>query len=310
MTVDDLETEVRALSAEDQALLLSRLALPFSPEQRSSTWSGADDWIRIEDLEERHRSKPHIVFERSQIVDGDDTEESIDILAAIKANPAAIGHPFILFAIKRWVQMVSDYCYFPKIDKVASQRRDIAKRHLERVSEALIEGAKDRAIPKEIARFYLYKGLSPRGPMYGILFRVWEILSKGEISKMSTSKSKIAAIEKKLADDKWPEHDAIVKWPKHGATEVIDFLKSDKGKRCLSQRRSWTVMRSSYDAWRQCLDMNTQRRYRVELKKHEPTGLSLWSLGGPDFSISDIAIALSDWFSWPTIPLQKARRDV
>src|SRR5262249_5990668 len=112
------------------------------------------DWVKIEDSSGQFRKRPVIIVNyfreefrqrlagAKQILD-----ERIDILATVKGNPASIGHPLILFAIKRWVEMIRNHRALASknVDPASTEKYTVAKEHLNNLWSALIEGAEERA---------------------------------------------------------------------------------------------------------------------------------------------------------------------
>jgi hypothetical protein len=99
--------------------------------------------IEINDSEGRDLLKPRIT-----ILYRDGAKKSIDILDSVKNNAASMGHPAIIYAIKRWEEIIRIYHH------QASRRHDkiydIAAKHLRGIGSALLEGAKERAVSKEV----------------------------------------------------------------------------------------------------------------------------------------------------------------
>lgn len=301
--LEELEREIRKLSNEDQAELFVRLGLPEHLKP-CDTIAARDidelvrlgvlhDWVKIEDQGE-HQRRPVITIEtaakRLHLVK-DDSDASIDIFATIKNNPASIGHPLILLAILRWVNMVSGNQALAHKDDALQQKLEIAKGHLKQIGDALIEGAKERATPMEFATLYHYKSHWPEGSQYGTLSTAWRMLADDQIKNTRNSKIKLEILRQKLLETNHTTR---------SINEIISFL--DENKTFLSRRRSWPATSSVYDAWRLGLTQDTFRTYSSMAKKQARRLTEYCSPqegDNPYYFISDIANILGNWLSIP-----------
>lgn len=291
MTVDELETEIRALSPNDRAQLFIRLALPEEHRVSRKLPSVINDWIRIDDSTE-HQERPQIAIERKTFGNADIGEHTIDILASIKRNPASIGHPLILVTILRWTEMIRRNRGLSSKVPSSKKKYKIAEQYLKRVGEVLIEGAKERAVPKEYALLYSNGNLDAH--WYGILHDVWEILADSEVKGIKRNDLKLHTIQQKLRDSDHSEK---------GIEGVSVFLTSSEGKRVMLKRRSWQNTLSIYQAWRVGLQQDTYRKYKHSAAKQSEQERSNYSFTLDTdfnyFSVTTIANALGDWFAWP-----------
>lgn len=292
MTVDELETEIRALSPNDRAQLFIRLGLPEEHRVSRKLPSVLNDWIRIDDSME-HQGRPQIAMERKTFGNGDIGEHTIDILGSIKVNPASIGHPLILVAILRWTEMIRRNRALSGKVPSSKKKYKIAEQFLKRVGKVLIEGAKQRAIPKEYALLYSNENLGAH--WYGILHDVWKILADSEINGIKRYDFKIQDIQQRLKDSDHSEK---------GIEGISVFLMSDEGKLVMSKRQSWLNTLSIYEAWRVGLQQDTYRRYKHSASKQGERERSdhrfTLDTDFNYFSVTTIADALGDWSAWPT----------
>lgn len=190
MTVDEIEKEIKALSANDRKDLFARLGVvdPINPLCGDVR---IDDWVGEDQL------RP-----RSTIIYPDGLEESIDIIASVESNPVSIGHPAILLAIKRWEHIVL-YRHAQSRSPVYQSTKpdfvELAQMHLERVGSALLKGAKDRALPKEEALDVYIQKLGLDTDYYYLHF-AWQLLDADEIKKARRLELRLKLLEDQLSN--------------------------------------------------------------------------------------------------------------
>src|SRR5215831_17100635 len=125
--------------------------------------------------------------------------ETIDIIKSVENNAVSIGHPAVLTAIWLWEQTVR-YSKSTQIGDGQSPRErsiagayKLAKKHLERVGQALLKGANVRAISKAAvfaARTTEYD--------YGRLRLAWEILGTKEVKNIRNSDLQLSLLKIKM----------------------------------------------------------------------------------------------------------------
>ena len=191
MTVDELATEIEKLSSTERDELYRR----FDVVDRSKI-RGAE--IMIDDWQGKDKISP-----RATIVYANGTEETIDIIASVEANAVSIGHPVILCAIQRWEDTIIyskaltlSTPYLPS----RAEFVEIATRHLKNLVKAVLKGAKNRRISKELAvdLFVVKLGLQDD---YVVLHKAWEWLGEEAIKGVRNQQQKIKKLEKQLRSD-------------------------------------------------------------------------------------------------------------
>lgn len=297
MTIDELEREIRDMSSEDCLRLFERLGLGEAAKMLHAT-------VWIYDLNKSDRDKPRAVIEYK-----DGFKETIDIIESVRNNAASIGHPVILLAIHRWEQIVRYHRSFRgKKEYLDLFRREplrlkaddtlfkIAQDHLESIGEALLKGAKKRALTKE-AIFVMAVGGLGYDVEYSYLRLATELLTTEEIKKIRNIKRKLNVIREKLErlgserfllrceeDFNISDEEFRELRDKFLITPIIDFLKSENGGRFLHQEinltsksyftklvrpeapskfqlpekdNKWREIVNEFDAWR--FDMSAER---------------------------------------------------
>lgn len=185
--IDDLIKQIEALSDKDRAFVLERLY--------------QEKIIVINDWLGQNKQQPCAVIIYSR-----DQWESIDIIASVKNNAVAIGHPAILVAIRRWEQAVLNQYPLSRSKKDKDKQKQsnkpetrnskarwkaargdfkwIAEDHLERIGKALLEAAKS---PKHRrSSLNIFKTLMQRIEIdINYLKLIWRILSQDEIHNKS-----------------------------------------------------------------------------------------------------------------------------
>lgn len=198
MTIDELEKEIRGLSYDDSLQLFERLGLGEAAKMLQAR-------IQIHDLNEENEGKPRAVIKYN-----DGSEESIDIIESVRKNAASIGHPAILLAIHRWEQLVHYHRAFRgKSEYLELFRRNplklrpgatlykIARSHLERVGQALLEGARMRALKAEEV-FIMAVGDLGYDTRYYYLRLSAELLATNELKNISDIEEKLEVMRQKL----------------------------------------------------------------------------------------------------------------
>ena len=302
VNLEALEREIRALSKEDRAELFVRLGLPKS-HRPYGIIKGLDidefiraerlnDLIRIDDMVGEYKQKPRITIksiERRLKLANNSDFETIDIFACISNNPAAIGHPLILFVIQRWIAIARYYRVLSKEHSSWLEMYKIAEVHLQRLGCVLLETAKESDIQYEYARIHLYKQDFKERPKYGVLFAAWNLLTQNDIKNTRNNDLKLKKMKEYLC--------GLEYFLDYAIDEVITFFR--KNRRFVSQRRSWVATSKAYEAWNLSLDQATLRRYNTKANKQGSRlqGVRLGPPASEIVTVSDIANAIGDWFS-------------
>jgi hypothetical protein len=191
MTVDELASEIKRLSPTERENLYQHLGVVDQAK-----WRGAE--IRIDDWQGKDKVSPRATIEYA-----DGTAETIDIIASIQANAVSLSHPAMLCAIQRWEEAVvysNALIISPPYLPSRANYVELAKKHLKRLSAALLNGAKKRRIPKELAvdLFVVKLGLQDD---YVVLHKAWEWLGETEIKTTRNTQQKLKKIESLLRSD-------------------------------------------------------------------------------------------------------------
>jgi hypothetical protein len=239
-----------------------------------------------------YKQKPRITIksiERRLKLANNGDFETIDIFDCIRNNPAAIGHPLILFVIKRWIAIARYYRVLSRDRSSWFEMHTVAEAHLRRVGCILLETAKESRIPYEYARIYLYAKDFKEYPKYGVLGAAWKSLAQDDIKNIRCEDLKLKRIRLEL--------NKVEGFLGYAVDEVISFLKENS--HFLSRRRSWIATLRAYEAWKLSLNQDTLRRYNTKAMKQNKHLESMES--GPPIStivtVSDIANEIGDWFS-------------
>jgi hypothetical protein len=291
--VEQLENEIRKLPSDLRANLYTRLGLSETYKAKRNVPLHFEDWITLNDSSAQYKEKPQIKVTYRDSSDIDAGEDVIDIVDSVKKDLRCMGHPLILFAILRWSVIVEWKHSLAKKDVKSAEEYQTAKAHLQRIGAALFEGAKERAVPKEFASIY---GQFPeRGGRYGTLAYAWRVLADDSVKKIRNINLKLEEIQKRLQAEHSEEN----------VRDIMAFFKSDEGRRFITQRRSWQATIRGYDAWAVSLTPETYKRYHFEAEKQARKILAplnrenSYTIVGDEFTLSNIARALGDWFSLP-----------
>lgn len=168
--VTQLAEQVYALSPDERAQLIRRIEATDL-----SKYLGSE--IRIDDWEGRDMFWP-----RATVLYRDGREETIDIIKTVRENASSIGHPAILLAIRRWEHLVLYHHSLSGGGQYKTTKEDfykLAKDHLQKIGEALLVGAKERVIPKELT--LLIRQILGSDLDYIYLRRVWKLLGRDDI---------------------------------------------------------------------------------------------------------------------------------
>jgi hypothetical protein len=275
MNIDEIQEEIEKLPVTDRQLLLERLLLgsdapssealnhlTISKEKGHLNVEGGD--ILIQDCHGEFRNNPKITIYHKN---GD--EEHISILSQVRSNPRGLFHPAILLALYRWQEIIRCHHSLERATfrKPANYKdfSSIAKNHIKNVMEALIEGAKERAVPVEAALYLIEYGWGMSLDHYALQW-VWEQMADPAIKKKQTNHETLKALRKRLNEARGDERPLS----KAGMHEVFHFLEHE-GSSFLVRRPSRRVMENAFYRSRFGLTAGTVKKYRnkgrVEIRK-------------------------------------------
>jgi hypothetical protein len=338
MKVNELNQAVEQLSDKYNSLLMTSFIAPRDLEEAR---------VQIHDLDGEDRRWPRAVIQRPDpnfagisYID----QESIDILRSIRNEPLCIRHPAILLAIYRWQELVRYFHRLPSSAKkthVSSTRSGqniqyergvasrnvisrIAEAHLTNLGRAFLDGVRERALPKEVALQIYLRANGNIDTSHRCLHIAWQLLALQSIKSKRTAKEKIALLQQKLhaVRDKLPSLKIVT--PKgytgpepdpveHMIAPILEFLESERGRRFLTNRKSWATIKAAFDDWYLAIDKATLRRYR-SVAKNKSTDEELderWTYANQPMSSILMYSKIIDWdslYKWfcpPTIPSSK-----
>lgn len=216
-------------------------------------------------------------FPRVTIRHHDGRWETIDIIKTIENNALSIGHPAVLLAIQLWEQTIRCQRVLnptrrkwrkTQYERTLDEPYKLAKRHLERVGKALLEGAKSRAMSK----FDVFRADTKiHESDYEWLRLAWEGLGDNEIKKIRNSDMRLSRLKQKMIDlyqakpRLTPPSDFVMRSVGEWMDRIIEFIKDSGVHR--KRRITWAAMKNRFDAWRFGLEGKTIRTYN-SLGKH------------------------------------------
>lgn len=240
--------------------------------------------------------------------------ETIDIFESIKANPATIGHPAIVFAIYHWQRViytrrVIERDEVGKREEWEQELKDefeggadlrIAERNLKAVSQTLYDAARDRAISKEAA-------LALKMDWYGLrlddvqtlLHTAWERINVETLEPFIDKKEMLDKIEAELREfNMRPYKDYrhrristekvmyfLRAAGKRGGKKYVGFKKNGR-----SLRPRWKVFRNAFAAWFFGLDQSSLQDYLEKSTKQNVAENEIYnpSIVSPQSTVSGI----------------------
>lgn len=262
MTLDELEKELRELSDADFNILGRRLGL-VNPDKLS--------YAKVQIDEGDETDTPFAVVEYA-----DGSKEKIDIFATIRGCARSVGHPVILLAIRHWQEILRHRSAlmfkdeWENIEGVDENSRkgareirehyfsglpDRASKNLTRISEAIIQGAKDNSVAKEDAFAARVEDMG-YAEENTWLYEAFDCLRN---DKTRNPDLRLVNLTKALQKRRVVNH--IIPLGK-----VMTFLRTENGKFYLRPRR-WDAMRNAFLAWCFHLDHNTVVKYFSKAKK-------------------------------------------
>lgn len=278
------------LSLHERARLLSNLILTATGTAWLDLGEVFEAQIEIDDNSSPERwSRPYAFVSFSN---GSKRHiETVDIIASVNNNPAAIGHPAIVFAIHHWQRVIHAKRVIERDDITSrdetwrSFRRvfggelevEVAERNLAALGGKLLKGAKKGAISKEAALAIKIELLGLRlEDTNTILYKAWERLGAEFIEQTDELEETLAKLKADLiAFEKQPHTD--MKSRHISAERVMMFLheEGEKGGRRfigynedgISLRQSWKVFRNAFAAWFFDLEQSVVQDYLEKAAK-------------------------------------------
>lgn len=291
MKVKELGDAVKQLSYQYESLLMTSFTAPRDLQQAR---------VQIYDMFGEDKRWPRAVIQRPDpnvtgisYID----QESIDILRSVRKDPLSIRHPAILLAIYRWQELVRYLYRFPlrakkthvrttrsgqriQYDRRVGSRNFITKTaesHLTNLGKAFLDGVKDRALPKEVALQVYLRANSNINASLKCLHIAWQLLATQPIKSKRTAKAKVALLQQEFyaVRDKLPSLEVVMPKGYTGPVPdpvervidpILQFLKSEYGRRFLTNRKSWPTIKAAFNYWYLALEKATLRRYRSAAK--------------------------------------------
>jgi hypothetical protein len=293
--MEKLQAARKELSFHERARLLSNLILTATGTAWLDLGEVFEAKIEIDDNsspERRTRPYAYVSFSTGY----QRRVETVDILESIKNNPAAIGHPVIVFAIYHWQRVIHAKRVIERDDitsrdmmwksfklEFSGEREvEIAERNLKSIGENLLKGAKNGAISKEAAFAIKLELFGLRLEDTNTLFyKAWERLEAKCIEPTDEIEQVLAKIETDLlAFEKQPYTDT--KSRRISTDRVMEFLRKRgrKGgkrfvganKESISLRPSWKVFRNAFAAWFFDLTQSVVQDYLEKASKENISG--------------------------------------
>lgn len=221
--------------------------------------------------------------------------ETVDILESVRANPSAIGHPAIVFAIYHWQRVLRAKRVIKRDDvtsrdklmksykKLFEERNvEIAERNIAAISKALAEGAKKGILPKEAALAVRMKVKGIRlDDQEAVLYRAWERLGSQYIDPTDEIDTILQKLEKDLIEF---ERRPYVETGRRrvSASRVIEFLRKPgrrggrrfvgNNREGVSRRRRWKEFFHAFAAWFHEMDQSSVQQYLEDAAKMKVDG--------------------------------------
>ena len=199
--------------------------------------------------------------------------ETIDILESVRKDATAISHPVVAFAIYHWQRIINAKRVFEREDVITSDEWEklakemwgglrevrIAENNLKALGKALVEGAKNRAIPNETALSLKMESLGLGvNDKNTVLHKAWERLDSRFIERTDETEQMLVKIEAELQRfERQPYSDNRLR--RIDSARVMQFLKDGGetgGSRYVgnspegvSLRPRWKVFLNAFAAW-------------------------------------------------------------
>jgi hypothetical protein len=270
--MEKLQAARKELPFHERARLLSNLILTAAGTAWLDLGEVFEAQIELDDNsspERRTRPYAYISFSNGH----QRHVETVDILASVNKNPAAIGHPAIVFAIHHWQRVIHAKRIIERDDITSrdetwkSMRRifsgelevEVAERNLEAIGQKLIRGAKKGAISKEAALAIQVELLGLRLEDTNTLFyKAWERLGSEFIDRTNEVEQVLEKVKADLlAFEKQPHTDIQ---SRRISMDIVMMFLNEEGERGgkrfigyneegISLKPSWKVFRNAFAAW-------------------------------------------------------------
>lgn len=270
--MEKLQAARKELSFHERARLLSNLILTNTGTAWLDLGEVFDAQIELDDNSSPARwTRPYAYI---SFPNGHQRRvETVDIIASVNKNPAAIGHPAIVFAIHHWQRVIHAKRVIERDDITSrdetwrSMRRvvsgeievEVAERNLQTIGEKLLKGAKKGAISKEAALAINVEllGLTLEDTDT-VFYKAWERLGAEYIERTDEVEQVLASLKADLLMfEKQPHTD--LKSRRISTDRIMMFLNEEGekgGKRFvgyseegISVKPSWKVFRNAFVAW-------------------------------------------------------------
>jgi hypothetical protein len=270
--MEKLQAARKDLSLHERARLLSNLILTATGTAWLDLGEVFEAHIEINDNSSPARwSRPYAYISFSNGYRRH--VETVDILESVNSNPAAIGHPAIVFAIHHWQRVIQAKRIIERDDITSKDETwrsltrvfsgeievEVAERNLAAIGKNLLKGAKNGAISKEAAfaiKLELY-GLTLEDTNT-VLYKAWERLEAKLIDPTEEIEQTLVKLKADLLAFENEPH-TNTKSRRISAERVVEFLQEQGekgGKRFIgnneegiSLRPSWKVFRNAFAAW-------------------------------------------------------------
>jgi hypothetical protein len=302
MTVDELARLILLeLTGEQRRELFERFGLLY-PE---SLYRAK---ILIRDESDQYKNSPRATVHREN-----QTSETINIIASIREDPLSLGHPAILLAINRWVQIVRHYRAISKgTIALSDEEKELyatAKKQLKQVSKAILDAPKTH--PLYIHDIFISFVESRYKLEYPYLYKAWEFLNDDEIKSIRNANLKVKRLRALLVETfktcgyigrplikPLPESHVEVFTRLH-IDHIIDFITSQRLH--LKRRKTWVAMRNAFWAWALGIESTSVQLYHNRALRSQRAILSgesfLHLQDNNGFEIHEVV----DWLDLPVV---------
>lgn len=203
---------------------------------------------------------------------GDGSEECIDIVESVKRNATSVGHPAVLLAIHWWENIVRRELALNHSwgDKPYVE---LARRNLELLGKALLEGAQARGMSPEDSLALYVRTWDLDHPRSNIRL-AWELLGENDLKECEEGE-RLRHLAKRLRKKTPVEGKRGSDYDNSAGTvsvgQVIRFLRTVKGSEYLKNRRKWLDFRNAFFANAFGLKQETVSTYLPGRRSGKPT---------------------------------------
>jgi len=262
MTTDELARRILDLPVNDLIDLLNKL------ESAGKRTLYLVVEAEIDDLSERGKIRPTVTAP-----DSSGEHRSIDVFEEIAKTPAFLHDPVMIEVLKRWLGIIKARHLVPEEIYKAAQS------HIERISRALIEGAKSQEIPK---KHLLYVNINSEEMVY--IGRVIALLRTPEVRGTRSWKAKCDYFRKYFTEEIQSQAPQPQPERLDAYNELLHVLYNGKARelyQCIDlvlkfvmsshrpQRTNENAWLNHYLAWRNGLDPKTIKAYKSDIKKNK-----------------------------------------